>query len=63
MVNEKVAKMQDKRIGTEVAKKFDEEFKKKPLPKFPCKVRVSQYGALEVRVYIPDKYIRKVLKV
>lgn len=61
MKNEKVAKMQDKRMGVDTDKWDKPDQEKKPLPKFSCRVRRSKFDDLEVTVFIPRKYAEKVL--
>ena len=57
-MNEKVARIEDKRKG--LLKPIGE---KKPLQKFSCRVRKSKFNDLEVTVFIPRKYAEKVLGV
>jgi len=41
----------------------EEVKERKPLPKFPVKIRMSQFGSLEVTIFLNAKYIKKVLNV
>ena len=78
MANEKAAKIEDKRQGlvTEfdkeqmekahdmaeetIDKAFNREFRKGT--QFPCKIRMTKYGKIAITVFVPEKYMRKVLE-
>jgi hypothetical protein len=63
VVNEKVAAMQDKRLG--IIEDFCEPEQKQdfaPGTKFSCKIRRTKYGKIAVTMFVPENYLKKVLE-